>query len=172
MNKKGVLVSLLVICILSIFLINPFVKADSLDYSLNISVNILPIIVPTLRVEISPNNINLGNVRPGENGNYSNITFINKGELKAIIYPTLTINADPVFNYLEFQTTSCSPSSSWHNFGYYNSTDPLISLSKPSSGEETMDSACIRLGLKNYSGPTISPGLKSTQVTFLVMSDG
>jgi hypothetical protein len=168
MNKGGV-----VILGLFIYIIFTVSFGNTADPVLNVSVNILEPPQHVLRVEISPDNINLGNILPGYNSNYSNITFTNKGDLKAIIYPKLNSNHDDVFNYLEFNTASCSPTSTvWHNISYYlNESNKFLIINKPSTlGGERIDNACIRLRLEDYDNP-ISPGLKSTQITFLVMSD-
>jgi hypothetical protein len=160
MNKKSVLISLLLTSL--IFTIS---FGNSADPVLNVSVNILK---PSLIVEISPEEISLGNVMPGYDGNPSNITFTNKGEMDVRLYPRLESGAEDFFNYLKFSKDGCS---TWHNFSYYNSTRELLSINKPNilNGERT-GGACIRLELSDYK-KSINPGLKSAEITFLVMSD-
>ncbi len=128
--------------------------------------------VPTAKVEIFPNSIYLGQTTKGYYTNYTNITFTNKGTLDVNIIPILENGTDKIFNYLEFNTASCSSTSTvWHNVSYYNPSK-LFSLNRidPDTFEEDKDFACLRLNLAKYNdSEIIFPTSKSTQITFWVM---
>lgn len=169
MNKKAIAGCILFLA--SIFSIIPFGNADVYqNSSLIVSADIS---VPTAKVEISPNSISFGQVTKGYYTNYTNITFTNKGTLDITIKPLLDNNADNIFNYLEFNTASCSLTSTvWHNISYYNSANELFSLDKinPDTLQEDKDFACLRLNLMKYNDSEIvSPSSKSTQIIFWVM---
>ena len=158
------------ILILLIISVIPFGNADVYqNSSLTVSADIS---VPAAKVEIFPNPIYLGQVTKGYHTNYTNITFTNKGTLDVDIIPLLEYGTDKIFNYLEFNTASCSSTSTvWHNISYYN-TSKLFSLSRIDSEtlEEDKDFACLRLNLAKYNdSEIISPSSKSAQITFWVM---
>ncbi|VVB83412.1 Uncharacterised protein [uncultured archaeon] len=174
MNKKEeVIYFSLVASFLLMISIIPFGNADVYqNSSLTLSVDIS---VPTARVEISPNSIYFGQTTKGYYTNYTNITFTNKGTLDVNIIPILENDSDKIFNYLEFNTASCSltSTSGWHNISYYDSANELFLLNKidPTTLEEDKDFACLRLNLIKYNdSEIISPSSKSTQITFWVMS--
>jgi len=169
MNKRAIAIFILFFA--STFLIIPFGNADQYnDSSISLSVNITE---PIARIEISPNDINLGQLTPGYYTNYTNITFTNKGTLNVSITPQLDEGADKIFNYLEFNTASCSISSTvWHKINYYNSSNELLSIKKidPDTLEESKDFACLRLNLMKYNDTEItSEEDLSTNLIFWVM---
>lgn len=171
MNKKEVVyyISSFVILFCLLFSMVPTVEASKYQNdssSVNVSVNIKQ---PFVKIQISPNEVSLGETTVGYNTNSSNITFVNKGTLDVTITPILNVGANPIFNYLEFGTASCS---SWHNMTYYGSNTLLGILSKSSiyNGVGEEDSACIRLGLDSYNGPELDSDLNlSTDVIFWAM---
>lgn len=168
--SKGVEVIFIFSFFIFIISIIPLGNADVYqNSSLTISVDVS---VPTARIEISPSSIYFGQVTKGYYTNYTNLTFTNKGTLNVSIIPLLDYNADKIFNYLEFNTASCSITSTvWHNIGYYNPSK-LFSLKKidPDTLEEDKDFACLRLNLIKYNDTEInSSSSKSTQITFWVM---
>ena len=158
------------ISILLITSVIPFGNADVYqNSSLTVSADIS---VPTAKVEIFPNSIYLGQTTKGYHTNYTNLTFTNKGTLDVDIIPILEDGTDKIFNYLEFNTASCSSTSTvWHNVSYYNPSK-LFSLNRIDSEtlEEDKDFACLRLNLVKYNdSEIISPSSKSAQITFWVI---
>ncbi|MEK6826909.1 MAG: hypothetical protein AABX99_00295 [Nanoarchaeota archaeon] len=135
--------------------------------TINVSVSLKQ---PFVRVEITPNEISLGEITLGYDSNFSNITFINKGTLDASVTPVLDIGANTIFNYLEFATASCA---TYHNMSYYSVNTTLLGVLSKSNiynntGEE--DSACVRLGLKDYAGDEIASDMNlSTNLIFWAM---
>lgn len=155
------------------FLTVPLADAD--DYSnstIMVSVNLAE---PVARVEISPKIIDLGNITKGYSTGYQNLTFNNTGDIDIEIHPLLDENASEIFNYLEFNTASCSPttSSGWYNLTYYsNMSRSLLSIDKPKDyGGQNKDYACLRFNLQKYTSNILpsEAGLLSANVTFWIM---
>ena len=173
MNKKETIIPVsLFVSIFLLALTISFVSSYSNDNSsIQVSVNVTQ---PFVKIQVTPNQVSLGETTLGYNSDISNITFINKGTLDTTITPVLDNGADPLFNYLEFNTASCSTttSSGWHNITYYNSNSLFGVLSKSSTynGDGEQDSACIRLGLDSYNGPELNSDLSlSTKIIFWAM---
>jgi len=139
--------------------------------TINVSVSLKQ---PFVRVEITPNEIPLGEITVGYNTNSSNVTFRNKGTLDATITPVLDVGADNIFNYLEFNKASCSQTSSsgWYNINYYqnNTFFGVLSKSNIYNGNGDEGSACVRLGLDNYNDTEIASDMDlSTNLIFWAM---
>jgi hypothetical protein len=169
MNKKEMTIFILLF-LASTFIIIPFGNADEYtNSSINVSVSISE---PIARIEISPDKINLGEVTPGYYTNYTNITFVNKGTLNVSITPRLDNDASKIFTYLEFNTASCSITSTvWHNLEYYN-TNKFLSIKKidPTTLEQYQDFACLRLNLAKYNDSEVTSDLDlSTNLIFWIM---
>ncbi|GIU68463.1 MAG: hypothetical protein KatS3mg093_349 [Candidatus Parcubacteria bacterium] len=143
---------------------NEKVYADSYENStLNVSVYVKE---PIARVQINPSNIYLGEITKGYATNSTNITFTNNGDLKIKIMPVLSSGANPLFNNLEFNTGTCTPSATWYNMSSWSG----LTIDKPSEfGGTRSDYVCIRLNLKNYDGAVSGNTNLTTQLTIWVM---
>ncbi|MDE1848994.1 MAG: hypothetical protein KGH55_03100 [Nanoarchaeota archaeon] len=151
----------------------PSLDAD--DYynsTITVSVNLIE---PVARVEISPDVIDLGNITKGYSTNYANLSFNNTGNFDIEIHPVLENNSSDAFNYLEFNTASCSTSSSsgWHNMSYYsNISNSFLSIDKPDVfGGQRTDYACLRLNLQKYGNQIDSNLTVSTDIVFWIMPE-
>jgi len=142
------------------------VIADTYENStLNLSVDVKE---PIALVEINPSSIYLGEITKGYSTNFTNVTYTNKGNLKIRIKPTLNQSANPIFGYLEFNTASCSTSTSsgWYNISEWNG----LTIDKPSDYNGTRsDYACIRLNLKNYNETIFGDLSLTTQLIIWIM---
>jgi len=168
MNKKEIAGSIFLLAFLIIATI-PYGNADIYqNSSIIINVNIVE---PIAMIEVSPNNITLNETTIGYNTDPVNINFTNRGSLDITITPVLEIGANNMFNYLEFNTGTCTTGATWYNMTHYTNSS-LLSISKPGTyGGEKSDNACIRLGLDNYGGSEINSEIHlSTNLTFWVMS--
>ncbi len=163
-----------------IFLLIAFLFLYGFDYdvsadvysnsTLNVSVDIIE---PTVQIEIIPSSVYLGKITKGyatdalNLDNPANITFINKGDLKISITPTLSSNVNPIFKNLEFNTASCSSTStSWHSILSWTG----LSIDRPDSyGSSKSDYSCVRLNLKNYNQTINGNESLTTQLTIWVM---
>jgi hypothetical protein len=169
MNKKEIAGSIFLLAFLIIATI-PYGNADIYqNSSIIISADIY---VPTAKVNISPSNIDLGQVTKGYATDFKNITITNIGDLEVKINPVLEAGADNFFDYLEFNTASCSPTSTvWHNMSYYQNNNLSSTISPPTTiggtdGEQY--NVCIKLDLTNYQEQIITNSNLMTNLTIWV----
>jgi hypothetical protein len=166
-HKKeiGVLTIFLVWLVLFLFfLLNlPVLNSDELSNStIKISANLVE---PIAMINISPNNIFLGEVTRGYETDFKNITIMNIGTMDVKLSPILESNSDAIFQNLKFASSSCS---SWSNVSHWNSS--IISHSKnyTNKGGETYN-FCIKLDLTDYNSTiSVSKNL-STNLTLWIM---
>jgi len=169
MNKE---VEVIFIFSFFIFIISiiPLGNADvPNNSSLAISANIS---VPIAKVSISPSSINLGEITKGYATKPKNINVTNIGDLDVKVNPVLDGSANNFFNYLEFNTGTCTSGATWHNISYYNKnnlTSTLTHASNYSLGGGGQDNFCIRLDLTDYSDEIITNSNLMTNLTFWVM---
>ena len=169
MNKKEIAISISLL-ILSVIVIIPYGNADVYqNSSIIISADIY---IPTAKVNVSPSYIDLGQVTKGYATDFKNITVTNIGDLDIKINPVLEASANNFFNYLEFNTASCSPTSTvWHNVSYYDTHNLSSTISPPTTiggidGEQY--NVCIKLDLTNYQEPIIANSNLMTNLTIWV----
>lgn len=166
MNKRVVAVFILFFSFLLILTINFAESYSNSSSSINISVNLKQ---PFAEIQIDPDAVSFGEITVGYNTNFTNITFTNTGSLPIKIIPLLQNGTNNIFNYLEFNTASCS-STSWYNITHYKNNS-LLSIDKPDAYQgNRLDSACIRLGLDSYNDTEITSDVDlSTNLIFWVM---
>ena len=168
-SKISDISKIFLVWLVAFFLIIPYASADQYqNSSIKVSVDLVE---PYAIVDVSPGEINLGEITKGYATGYQNITFTNKGSLDVNLIPVLENSSNTIFNYLEFNTASCSPTSTvWHNMSYYR-TNPILSLDRPDTYRGTnQDNACIRLNLEKYTNtiPSSISGLSENVIIWIM----
>ncbi len=140
----------------------PTINSDQYQNStLRVSVSVDE---PVAMVEISPNDIYLGEITKGYETEYKNITVTNIGTLDTQI--SIINNGLDEFNYIKLSSGGCS--SSWTNISKWASQ--ILSHSKNYSlhnGE--IYNFCIKLDLSGYNKTISAPMNLSTNLTIWVM---
>lgn len=164
-KKIGVFTIFLVWLVLFLSFILYLPTLDSDEYynsTLKVSANLVE---PIAMVNISPNNVFLGEITRGYETNYQNITIVNTGTMDVKISPMLDNNADTVFQNLKFASSSCS---TWSNISHWNSS--IISHSKNyTSRNGEVYNFCMKLDLTDYENIVSVNKNLSTNITFWIM---
>jgi hypothetical protein len=146
------------------FILNlPILNSDEFSNStMKVSANLVE---PIAMVNISPDNIFLGEITRGYETEYKNITITNIGTMDVKVSPILDENTDIVFQNLKFASSTCS---SWAYISHWNSS--MISHSKNYTNKNGgVYNFCIKLDLTDYDNVILNNKNLSANVTFWIM---